>query len=190
MVKKLVCLLSVLVIGISQSAFAVPSVKMLGNNKLNSANVKPVTSTPNRKADSKINNKATMAKVAKTPIAKVTTTSSAPRGRIPAIIPGIKTMNTAKIKPVIVNNDNGSNPATSGISEDKLNEIVERIENLETQNENAITDVVENESGTYVTDVAVEGNKLSVNKTRLLRAPIRNANGDDLPGDAEIWIVK
>lgn len=189
MVKKLVCLLSVLVIGISQSAFAVPSVKMLGNNKLNSASVKPVTSTPNRKADNKINNKATMAKVAKTPIAKVTTTSSATQGRIPAIT-GIKSINTAKVKPVIVNNDSINKPTTSGVTEDKLNEVVERIENLETQNENAITDVVENESGTYVTDVAVDGNKLSVNKTRLLYAPVRNGNSEEISGDAEIWIVK
>ncbi len=188
MVKKLVCFLSVLVIGLSQNAFAVPSVKKLGNNNLTSANVKPVINTSNGNTDNKINNKASIAKVAKTPIAKVTTVSSATNGRIPAIT-GVKSINTKKV-PVVANNDSVNKPNTSGVGEDKFNEIVERIETLETQNENAITDVVENESGTYVTDVAVDGNKLSVNKTRLLYAPVRNGNSEEISGDAEIWIVK
>ena len=68
--------------------------------------------------------------------------------------------------------------------------ISEKVEVLESQSANTVTDVVEYGSGPYVNEVTKEGNKLNVTKTNLLYAPVRNASGTTVSGNAEIWIIK
>ena len=55
---------------------------------------------------------------------------------------------------------------------------------------NAITGVIEKESGNYVTGLSVgSGNKLEVTKSRVLVAPVFQGNSDT-GSNAEIWVVK
>lgn len=84
-------------------------------------------------------------------------------------------------------------PASGGgsnISSEEITNIKDRIEGLEAQVQNGVTDVVESGTGTYVTEVSADGNKLRVEKTRLLYAPVRGVGSENITGDAEIWIVK
>ena len=187
MIKKV--MISLFIVGITQSVFAVPSVKMLGNNKLNSANVKPVTNVPTKNTGIKANN-SRIGKITKLPTVKaVSTTASSDDARFPAIS-NVKSFNVVKnIKPSAPVNTSVQ-PSNTGVSEDTFNETVNRIEDLENKTANAVTDVVESEPGNYVTDIAVDGNKLNVTKTKLLYAPVRNGTNETITGDAEIWIVK
>lgn len=179
MTKKVFVLFTISLL--TTNVFAVPSVKKLGVNA-SDAVAKPVTITTPKKSD----NNTMVVKSAKTPVSTTNSARTAVGGRLPGIgtAKNIKAVNTNVItKPI-------SQDLKPSVTTDEFNTAVERIDALENQTANAITDVVENETGNYVTDVSVDGNKLNVTKTRLLRAPIRNANGDDLPGDAEIWFVK
>ena len=185
MVKKLVCLLSVFVVGISQGAFAAPSVKMLGNSKLSSTSVKPVANVSSRRADNKASIKPTAAKIAK--VAKTTPVTTAmpsvaAQGRIPAIS-RIKSIPTAKTKPVVVS-DGGTKTAVPSVTEDDLNEVVEKLENLKTQNESDITDVVEkietlrtqNESD--ITDVVERIETLETKSENIITGVVENQAGN------------
>ncbi|MCR4918140.1 MAG: hypothetical protein K5912_04345 [Alphaproteobacteria bacterium] len=72
----------------------------------------------------------------------------------------------------------------------RLDTIENNVQTLQAQTANVITSVVDGEPGTYVTDVSANGNQLNVNKTRLLYAPVRQAESDNITGTAEIWLVK
>lgn len=166
------------------SGMAVPSVKMLGNNastvvkKANTATPKQTERRPSTPASVK-------AKVATTPTIKTTTKTD--QTRFPAITLG-KSFSVAKVPVQTTTASSINQPVNTGVSEQELNAMNQRIEALESQN--GINDVVESEPGTYVTDVAADGNKLNVTKTQLLYAPVRNENNDTITGNAEIWIVK
>ena len=81
----------------------------------------------------------------------------------------------------------GQTMSTAALTE-KLNNTVQRVENLESRN--VVTDVNTTTSGNYVTNVVMDGNKLNVTKSNLLLAPVRNSAGQNVSGDAEIWIIK
>lgn len=189
MIKKIVCLLSVFLVGItSNNAYAVPSVKKLGVNT-SVTGAKPVVAKTAQKTETKTNN-SRIGKVTKLSTVKpVTTKTTTDESRFPAIS-NVKSFNVGKnIKPSALVNTT-IQPSNTGVSEDTFNETVNRIEALETKSENVINDVVETESGRYVTDVVADGNKLNVTKTSLLYAPVREGSGETVTGEAEIWIIK
>ncbi len=124
----------------------------------------------------KASNNATLTKSVKKP----TMDSDSQKGRL-AITPIYSFGSTKSVKvPVNKNEISGSK---------NTQDLTEIINSIQEKTDNMITDVVSN-AGTYVTDVAVDGNTLNVNKTRLLYAPVRNSSGDTITGEAEIWIVK
>ena len=57
---------------------------------------------------------------------------------------------------------------TPGVSSSDLVAITDRVSALEAQTDNMITDVEISESGNYVTDVSINGNKLNINKISVL----------------------
>ena len=166
---------------ISTNAFAVPSVKVLGNDKSEVSVAKPIVAMPKLG----INKTA----VAKSEEKQATKTSLSRAARMPSsnklsnLITGNKASKPSKP-------DSNTKPDVGDVSQGDFDAIVNRIEVLEERTENIITDVVETESGAYVTDVSVDGNKLKVNKTRALYAPIRSGTNGNITGEAEIWIVK
>ena len=182
MLKKLIYLLPFFVV---VSAVAVPSTGLLGTNKTsNISAAKNVAIAP--KGQTTI--KASPARVAQP---NLKTGSSDNSVRFPALS---KIKQPSKIP--VANQNTGTNtntnttPATTGVSQSAFNSLAQRVEALESKNTNAITDVVESGSGTYVNGVTKEDDKINVNKTNLLYAPIKNINGTTVPGNAEIWIVK
>ena len=181
MFKKILVLFAI--VSLSANAFAVPSVKKLGKNTGLSV-AKPVVTEKNT-SSSNVQSKAVTAKVATTPTIKAT--ANPDQTRFPAITVG-KSFKTVKTPTLTPNVPSTNQPVNTGVSEQELDAITQRVEALESQN--VINDVSESGSGNYVTDVSVNGNKLNVTKTHLLYAPVRNANSDTITGDAEIWIVK
>ena len=191
MIKKMVCLLSVLVIGITNNdAYAIPSVKNLGGNAV-VAGIKPVVATPKKQSETKVNN-SRIGKATKLPTVKPVSAKTTNDSRLPAMTVG-KTFNATKtIKTSVTGStmNQPSQPVTSGVSEDMFNEAIERIDVLENKSENMINDVVETESGRYVTNVAADGNKLNVTKTNLLYLPVREGSDKTVTDEAEMWIEK
>ncbi len=192
-VKKIVFLLSLLVVGIfGNDAYAIPSVKNLGVNTT-VAGTKPVVATPKKQSETKANNSRigkvnTKLSTAKPVSAATTDRSKTDRSRAPSVTVG-KTLNVTKsIKSYVPGNS--SQPVASGVSEEVFDETVNRIEILENKSENMINDVVETESGRYVTDVVADGNKLNVTKTSLLYVPIRGDSDENITDAAEMWIMK
>ena len=161
-------------------AFAVSSVKMLGNNVAPSAE-KPVSITPSLPSRT---NTAVQAKSVKAPVIRDNLDDDSARLSGLGVI---KTINTAKVKQQAAQYSNSTAPSSAGADEG----LKARVEALEQQNANAITDVVETGTGNYVSDVTVGSNhKLNVSKTRLLYAPVRNEGSSNVVSDAEIWIVR
>lgn len=81
--------------------------------------------------------------------------------------------------------------SASGVSLASFNEVVGRVQALESESHNAITGVTESGSGNYVSGVSVGNDKkLNVEKTRVLYAPVRNAGSDTIVSDAEIWLIR
>ena len=181
MIKRLICLLSVCVFGVVTNVVAAPSAKILGNNKSNISNARTSSVAPKKQ------NNAVVAKVAK-PQVSTTKTNTKNSARLPSMV-SVKTK-ANNVKPVTSSNITTIKPGNNGSSVSDSSSIVQRLEALESKNEKSITDVVENESGSYVSDIKIDGNNLVIEKTRLLQAPIRNKNGDDLNDTAEIWIIK
>ena len=181
MLKKLIYLLPFFVV---VSAVAAPSTGLLNKNKSNIGVAKTVAITPKGQTTVKAN----PARVAQSNLKAVSSDDSA---RLPALS---KLKQPNKIP--VANQNTGTNtntnttPATTGVSQSAFDSLTQRVEALESKNTNAITDVVESGSGTYVNGVTKENNKLNVEKTHLLYAPVKNANGATLSGNAEIWIVK
>ena len=185
MLKKLVCLLSFCIAILSNDAFAAPSVRVLGKSKAASNETQTaVASAPKKQTNTRV------AKVAKTPSSRQNTakTNLTNSSRLPSIgLVKQKTTNTNQ------NNSSGTSspkPDTGGSTGGDYTATLQRLDALEEKTEKAITDIVENESGTYVSDVAVDGNSLVVTKTSLLNAPVRDKQGNDLESTAEIWIIK
>ncbi len=191
MIKKMVCLLSVLVIGITNNdAYAIPSVKNLGGNAVVTG-TKPVVATPKKQSETKVNN-SRIGKVTKLPTVKPVSAKTTNDSRLPGMIVG-KTFNATKtIKTSVPGStiNQPSQPVTPGVSEDMFNEAIERIDVLENKSENMINDVVETESGRYVTNVAADGNKLNVTKTNLLYLPVREGSDKTVTDEAEMWVEK
>jgi len=174
MMKKIICLLSVLVVGItSNDGYAVSSVKKTGNTSI--SGVTTGVNIPKKQAEIKPNN-ARVAKTANLPTVKPVskpTSLSADKSRFPAIT--VFGMPKSSKTSVPANNADQS-IKTFGVQEDGFG--------------TSVTEVVEKKSGNYVTDVEVEGNKINVTKTRLLYAPVRNGSDETIRGNAEIWVIK
>lgn len=167
-------LLLLFVACLSTDVIAAPSAKILGNNKnVNISDTKAITQ--------KNQNNAIVAKTAKVSATKANITNSS---RLPSVVSVKPKVNN--IKQVTSSNITTIKPN----KEDNSASTIQRIEALESRNEKTITDVVEIGSGSYVADIKVDGKNLVIKKTRLLQAPIRNKNGDDLNDTAEIWIIK
>ena len=168
------------------SAVAAPSTGLLNKNKSNIGVAKTVAITPKGQTTLKVN----PARVAQSNLKAVSSDDSA---RLPALskikqpnkIP-VANQNTS----TNTNTNTNTSTAAAGVSQSTFNSLAQRVEALESKNTNAITDVVESGSGTYVNGVTKEDDKINVNKTNLLYAPVKNANGATLSGNAEIWIVK
>ena len=182
MLKKLIYLLPFFVV---VSAVAAPSTELLNKNKSNIGVAKTVAITPKGQTTVKVN----PARVAQSNLKAVSSDDSA---RLPALSK-IKQPNkipVANQNTSTNTNTNTNTSTTAGVSQSAFNLLAQRVEALESKNTNAVTDVVESGSGTYVNGVTKQDNKLNVEKTHLLYAPIKNANGATLSGNAEIWIVK
>lgn len=181
MLRKSIIFFAALTVSVScMDAFAVSSVRMLGTNAAPSPE-KTVSVTPSLPAKA---NTALQAKSAKAPVVKNTVAEDSARLSGLGVI---KTINTAKVKQQAAQYSNNTTPSSAGADEG----LKARVEALEQQNANAITDVVETGTGNYVSDVTVGSNhKLNVSKTRLLYAPVRNDGSSNVVSDAEIWIVR
>lgn len=182
MLRKLIYLLPFFVV---VSAVAAPSTGLIGKNKASNVNVaKTVAITPKSQPTIKSTN---------TKVIQSLGTSSDSSARLPALSK-IKQPNKIPVANQNTSTNTNTNTNTSttaaGVSQSTFNSLVQRVEALESKKTNAITDVVESGSGTYVNGVTKQDNKLNVEKTHLLRAPIKNASGTTLSGNAEIWIVK
>ena len=172
MMKKIICLLSVLVVGItSNDVYAVSSVKKTGNTSI--TGVKAAVNTPKKQTEKKANN-SRIGKTTKVATVKsVPTTSSSDKSRFPAItVFGIPKSGKTSVSA----NNADQSIKTSVVSEEGMG--------------TSVTEVVEKGSGNYVTDVEAEGNKLNVTKTSLLYAPVRNGSDETIRGNAEIWVIK
>lgn len=98
---------------------------------------------------------------------------------------------TDRVSQLETDSTNSSN-SINDVSEE-LSDLTVRVSQLETDSPKHINAVKESEEseegGKYVSDVTVvDGNKLSVTKTNVLYAPVRE--GESTVGTAEIWIVK
>ena len=152
-------------------AYAAPSVKKLGTTGVSSnAAVKSVPVLP-RTAQTSSSGSGTgslRAKAATVTVGRDTTaTATAPTSSTSRLsgVSTIKTVSSGKVGTI-----GTVQPGTSGVGE---------------------IEVVESGQGNYVSDVSKGGsNVLNVTKTRVLYAPVRRANSDNIVGDAEIWIVK
>lgn len=174
-------LLLLFTVVVSNNAFAVSSVKVLGDNKPSAVAVKPIVATPKLDVNKEIIAKSEDKQATKTSLSRAARMPSS--NKISNLITGNKVSQPSKP-------DSNTKPDVGDISQGDFDAIVNRIEVLEERTENIITDVVESESGTYITDVSVDGNKLNVNKTRTLYAPIRSGTNGNITGEVEIWIVK
>lgn len=180
MFKKLICIFTVLA-GITTNVLAVPVVR-----KINTTNALTTV-----KANNAINNSKTSittAKAAKLPTTLTKTTTPLTSAntdtseRMP-FVGSIKSISTIA-KPA-----SGNIPQKPSVTEEDLTELTDRVNVLEEKAEN-IPNEVSSDEGTYVTDINVDGNRINVNKTRLLYAPVKTGNSETITGDAEIWIVK
>ncbi len=90
--------------------------------------------------------------------------------------------------------NNGSNTGTnnnSSVSSSDLIAITDRVSAIEAKTETMVNDIVVSEpQGNYVTDIALDENKLNVTKTREMYVPVRNNGSNTIISDAEIWLVK
>ena len=181
MLKKLIYLLPFFVAVFSFNAVAASSIGLLGGKSKPNVNVaKTATITP-KNQPAKKHNVARIAKDLESPNLKKLSSDDA--DRFPTIIKTIS-------KPSTINTNVAPKPVVGDASENSFNSLVQRVEVLESQSANTVTDVVEYGSGPYVNEVTKEGNKLNVTKTNLLYAPVRNASGTTVSGNAEIWIIK
>ncbi len=84
----------------------------------------------------------------------------------------------------------GSNTKPS-VSGNDLVAITDRVSAIEAKTETMVNDVVvSGAQGRYVSDIALDGNKLNVTKTREVYVPVRNSSDNSISNNAEIWIVK
>ena len=186
-------LLSFFIIGLSFNAVAAPSAGSLAKNEFTNISAAKIAAiTPKRQSGIKTNVvKATQN--LETPNVKMDTSNNV--ARFPMLS---KMKQTNKISANTTNtnttNTNTTNtntkPTSAGVSTDTFNSLVQRVEVLESQNANGITDVVEHGSGAFVNNVQKENNKLNVSKTHLLYAPVKTAGSETVSGSAEIWIIK
>ncbi|MCQ2562511.1 MAG: hypothetical protein MJ158_02775 [Alphaproteobacteria bacterium] len=174
MLKKII-LGGFLIVGISANVFAVPTVRKLGGTTAN-------TVKPNNTAKTSV----LSAKAAKVPAtaskSAKSNTSAETVARMPTAHAIKKLGGSSFVKKT-------SSTPTSGETDESITELKERVTVLEDRTNNIITEVEATE-GNYINDINIDGNKLEVNKTRVLYAPVKKANGDTTADDAEIWIVR
>lgn len=189
MLKKSIYLLPFFVMAFLFNAVATPSIGLLKQNKSNTNIAKTAAITPKKQPVATPN---IARAIQNSNTSNLNKASSAGSARLPALLGKIPlaNQNTNTNTNTNVNTNTSTKPVTSGVSESTFNSLVQRVEVLESKNENTIIDVVENGSGAYVNDVTKEGNKLNVTKTDILYAPVKNASGTTVPGNAEIWIIK
>lgn len=186
MLKKLMYLLPFFVIGMSFNAVAVPSAGSLAKNKSNVTVAKTAAITPKRQSGMKT---STVRATQNLEAQSVKTDSATAAARFPTLSK-IKQSNKNPINNTGTNTNTNTKPTSVDVSADSFNSLVQRVEVLESQNANGITDVVEQGSGAFVNDIQKENNKLNVSKTHLLYAPVKTAGSETVSGNAEIWIIK
>lgn len=183
MLKSLIAFVSIFFMGaggVALDAYAVPSIRQLGTGVSTGAE-KPVAALPSLpKTGSEVSRSVKIQ----------TENESDDSARIPALS-SMKTISSARIKQPATSTSSSSQPATSGVSGSAFNEVVDRVQALEANNQNVIKGVTESGTGNYVSNVSVgTNNKLKVEKTRVLYAPVRNDGSSAIVGDAEIWLVR
>lgn len=185
MIGKLIVLLSTFVFAVSGGdVFAVSSVRQLGTlNTASDTAAKPVSVTPQQPSTER------KASTLQAKVAKISADSDNT-----ARIPSISTIKTIS-KPVITPGSGGGSGSShvvveGGVSEERFMQAVDRLSAIEQKVENAVTDVTESGNGNYISNVSRTGNAVTINKTRLLYAPVRNNGSETVVSDAEIWLVK
>lgn len=187
MLKKSIYLLPFFVMAFLFNAVAAPSIGLLKQNKSNTNIAKTAAITPKKQPVATPN---IARAIQNSNTSNLNKASSAGSARLPALLGKIPLANQNTNTNTNINTNISTKPVTSGVSESTFNSLVQRVEVLESKNENTIIDVVENGSGAYVNDVTKEGNELNVTKTDILYVPVKNASGTTVSGNAEIWIIK
>ena len=163
---------------IVSGAFAAPSVKKLGTAGVSSSATKSTPVVSKIKASSPSAD-SLQAKAAVAPVSKDV---SADTGSRLAGLNTRKTISSGRIT---------TPPVTTGFGEVSAEEFAAAVDRIDVLENSVVTGVKESGTGNYVSDVSVgENNKLTVTKTRLLYAPVRQGTSDTIVSDAEIWVVK
>lgn len=165
-------------------AYASPSIRQLGTS-VSSNTEKPVAALPSLP-------KATTEVVRA--VKPQTDKDNEDPSRFPSI-GSIKTISSARIKQPATSatiSGGSAQPVVSGVTEAAFNEVVGRVQALETEGQKAISGVTESGSGNYVSRVSFDSdnNKLTVEKSHLLYAPVRNEGSSAIVSDAEIWLIR
>ena len=181
MFKKVVILCAA-VIGISATdAMAIPTVRKNGisnSSTVSSRTGKLPTNVKTVDNRMSLTNAVKNFKITQSPVTTGGGSNSSSGGRPGGSTGGSTGGNTS-------GNTGGNSPS---ISSNDLVAITDRVSALEAQTDNMITDVEISESGNYVTDVSINGNKLNINKTREILVPVRT--GTTITSSAEVWIEK
>ena len=201
MLKKVICVCT-LVLGVSaMDAMAVPTVRKVGVNNQGVT----TTNTSGNKLGTKINTRTSRAPLSvnsvtntRVPIvSKAVKNIKTSGGSTPATTPGSQqqqqpapsgqTSDIVAISDKVAAIEAQTNQAVSEVAAD-VNVIADKVNTME---DNMITGVeVTSGEGSYVTSVAADGNTLMVNKTNMLYAPVHNGSSNTVDGTAEIWIVR
>lgn len=206
MLKKVICVCT-LVLGVSaMDAMAVPTVRKVGVNNQGVT----TTNTSGNKLGTKINTRTSRAplsvnSVTNTRVPIVTkavkniktsggsTPATTPGGTTPGSqqqqqpAPSGQTSDIVAISDKVAAIETQTNQAVSEVVAD-VNVIADKVNTME---DNMITGVeVTSGEGSYVTSVTADGNTLMVNKTNMLYAPVHNGSSNTVDGTAEIWIVR
>ena len=177
MMRKTVVFLATLVFCISWAdAFAVPSVRQLGTG-VSTSTEKTVSVLPSLPKANPETARTVKAQVTKE-------TENAARMPVANVIKNISSIKQPTIS-------GGGQAGISGVSDSAFNDVIRRVQALEAESNDAITGVNESGTGNYVSAVSVgSNNKLNVERTRLLYAPVRNEGSNTIVSDAEIWLVR
>ena len=201
MLKKVICVCT-LVLGVSaMDAMAVPTVRKVGVNNQGVT----TTNTSGNKLGTKINTRTSRAPLSvnsitntRVPIVtKAVKNIKTSGGSTPATTPGSQQQQqpapSGQTSDIVAISDKVSaieaqtNQAVSEVAAD-VNVIADKVNTME---DNMITGVeVTSGEGSYVTSVTADGNTLMVNKTNMLYAPVHNGSSNTVDGTAEIWIVR
>ena len=167
-------------------AFAAASVKKLGSASVSSNTAKPVALLPKQP----VSNSGSASLQAKAATVSATKDDSNVATSRLSGVNAIKTISSGQIRQIASGGETQIVP--SGVSEEALRNVVNRVEVLE--NKNVVTGVeLEGSDGNYVKDVTTnsDGSIVKVQKTNSIIAPVRTGSYNaSAAEEGEIWLVK